>query len=98
MIYVPDSLAPLRGAPAFYDKLAPAYSPLHRRWLRVGGAQAAAAVEGCIAGDLRPGAKILDAGCGPGALARRIHALEPTCQLTLVDAAPGMLRMAEDVP
>lgn len=76
---------------ALYDRLAPRYDRLHRRWLRVGGAMSIAAVEGCLAADLHPNVRVLDAGCGTGALGRWILQHEPEARLTMVDAAPGML-------
>jgi ubiquinone/menaquinone biosynthesis C-methylase UbiE len=88
----------VQGAPALYNRIAPLYDALHQHWLWLGGAQAVAAIEGCVAGDLRPGCRVLDAGCGTGALARRLVAIEPACDLTLVDAAPRMLARAADLP
>lgn len=93
-----EALRVIQGAPTLYDRIAPFYDRLHAHWLRLGGAQAVAAIEGCVAGDLGPGSRVLDAGCGTGALARRLAALEPACDLTLVDGAPRMLAKAADVP
>lgn len=47
---------------------------------------------------LRPGARVLDAGCGTGALAREVLRIEPTAQLTLLDLSPEMLARAAGVP
>ena len=44
--------------------------------------------------DLRPGAAILDAGCGTGYGARWLEERWPRARLTLIDFAPGMLTAA----
>ena len=51
-----------------------------------------------LRGVLRPGAKVLDAGCGTGVLARRMRELQPDIELTLVDLSAAMLARASDVP
>jgi ubiquinone/menaquinone biosynthesis C-methylase UbiE len=83
---------------SIYDRLAPRYDRLHRRWLRVGGGETVAALQGCLAAELRPGIRVLDAGCGTGALGRWIMAHEPRASLTLLDAAPGMLKRTQAIP
>lgn len=85
------------GAIRLYDRLAPRYERLHRIWLRVGGVQALAALQGGLAAELRPGVRVLDAGCGPGSLGRWIALQEPDARLTLLDAAPAMLERAASV-
>ncbi len=93
------ALARQRGdAVAVYDRLAPRYERIHGRWLRAGGAEALAALEGCLAAELRPGARVLDAACGTGTLASWIVEHEPRVTLTMLDAAPGMLERAAAVP
>lgn len=47
---------------------------------------------------LRPGAKILDAGCGTGVLARSIVGLQPDVELTMIDFSAEMLARASDLP
>ncbi|MGH6913551.1 MAG: class I SAM-dependent methyltransferase [Geminicoccales bacterium] len=89
---------PRADAVAVYDRLAPRYERLHRCWLRVGGAETVAAVQGCLAAELRPGLRVLDAACGTGAIARWIAGQEPGARLTLLDAAPAMLERASAVP
>ncbi len=89
---------PRGDAVATYGRLAPRYERFHGRWLRAGGAEAVAALQGCLAAELRPGARVLDAGCGPGALARWIAEHEPRAPLTLLDASPAMLERAAAVP
>jgi SAM-dependent methyltransferase len=44
--------------------------------------------------DLSPGMRVLDAGCGTGALADRLAAACPDIELLAVDLSPGMLRRA----
>lgn len=92
-----DLLAALRwvGAPtpAVYDGLAARYDRMHRRWLRRAG-DALAALQGSLLAELRPGLRVLDVGCGTGALAQWLVEIEPRIALTLVDAAPAMLERA----
>lgn len=89
----------LRHEPgSLYDRLGERYDRFHRRWLNRAGADSLAALQGCLAAELRPGIRILDAGCGPGALARWVVEQEQRVQMTLVDAAPSMLKRAAYVP
>jgi 2-polyprenyl-3-methyl-5-hydroxy-6-metoxy-1,4-benzoquinol methylase len=44
--------------------------------------------------DLRPGMRVLDAGCGTGALAVRLAERHPEVETVAVDASPAMLRRA----
>lgn len=44
--------------------------------------------------ELRPGMRVLDAGCGTGALAERLAAGHPDIELVAVDLSPAMLRRA----
>lgn len=83
---------------AFYDRLAPRYERIHRRWLRTGAAETMAALHGCLSAELHPGARVLDAGCGTGVLARWILAQEPQTHVIQLDAATGMLDQARAVP
>lgn len=45
--------------------------------------------------DLAPGMRVLDAGCGTGALAERILARHPDVELTGIDMVPAMLARAQ---
>lgn len=47
---------------------------------------------------LRPGLRVLDAGCGPGTIARRLLTQEPRIDLTLLDKDPQMLAKCHDIP
>lgn len=78
--------------PTRYARIAPSYDRLHERWLRHAGGEAQSAFEGAVTALIRPGMRILDVGCGTGALARRLHAqFGATIEMTLVDACPQML-------
>ncbi len=84
-------------AAAAYARIAQRYDSLHHRWLRYAGGGAQAAFEAAVMMAVRPGAQVLDAGCGTGALARRLLAQCPGAQATLLDACPDMLAQAADV-
>jgi ubiquinone/menaquinone biosynthesis C-methylase UbiE len=85
-------------ATAFYDALAPRYDRIHRRWLRAGGAESIAVLRGCLVAELRPGVRVLDAGCGTGELARWVIEQEPLARITVLDASRAMLDRASAVP
>jgi ubiquinone/menaquinone biosynthesis C-methylase UbiE len=82
-----------------YDRLAPRYDRLHRRWLRHAGGEAQAALEAAVRALVMPETRLLDAGCGTGAFARTLiaegHA--PT-RITLLDPSEAMLRRCADLP
>lgn len=92
-----------RGTPdddvaAVYDRAADRYDHFRELWLRMAGAGAEAAMLADLRAALRPGARVLDAGCGTGALARRVRELEPDADLTLLDLSAAMLARASDLP
>lgn len=90
--------APARALLARYGRIAPSYDRLHRRWLRHAGGEAQSAFEGAVTALIRPGMRILDVGCGTGALARRLHAqFGDTIDMTLLDACPQMLDRTHDI-
>lgn len=81
-----------------YARIAPSYDRLHERWLRHAGGEAQSAFEGAVTALIRPGMRILDVGCGTGALARRLHAqFGAAIDMTLVDACPQMLERTHDI-
>ncbi|MEL6649058.1 MAG: methyltransferase domain-containing protein [Pseudomonadota bacterium] len=83
----------------FYDQLAPDYDRLHRRWLRHAGGEAQAALEATVRAVATPETKLLDAGCGTGAFARRLLAENHARpQITLLDPSDAMLTRCEDIP
>lgn len=89
---------PTGGAVSKYDRLAARYDRFHSRWLMRAGEAPLAALQGSLAAELRPDLRILDAGCGTGALARWIAETEPATRLTLADLAPAMLARARTAP
>ncbi len=106
MTAVHDAIADvefLLGAPetdvaALYDRAAVRYDHFRDLWLRLAGAPAEQALIDDLRNVLRPGARVLDAGCGTGALAREVLRIEPTAELTLLDLSPVMLARAADLP
>ncbi len=83
---------------ALYDRLAPRYEAFRGLWLRLAGGGAERAMLEDLRAVLRPGQRVLDAGCGTGALSRRVLELEPDIALTMLDLSPGMLAQAEELP
>lgn len=47
---------------------------------------------------LHPGARVLDAGCGTGALSRQMLTSCPQIELTMLDLSPEMLARTADLP
>lgn len=90
--------APDRDVAAVYDHAAERYDHFRELWLRLAGAGAEEAMLTDLRAVLTPGAEVLDAGCGTGALARQVKELEPTVELTMLDLSPAMLDRAGDVP
>ncbi len=90
--------APTADVQAVYDRAAPSYDHFRGRWLELAGAEAEAAMLDDLRAALRPGQRVLDAGCGTGAMSRQIVALCPDVELTMLDLSPKMLARAADVP
>ncbi len=84
---------------ALYDRLAPSYDHLHRRWLRFAGGEAQAALEAAVRVALTPDAELLDAGCGTGRFARGLleGGADPQ-HVTLLDPSEAMLAQCRDLP
>ena len=82
-----------------YDRLAPNYDRLHRRWLRHAGGEAQAALEGAVRAIIRSDMDMLDLGCGTGAFVRRLveEGIAPD-RITLVDTSQPMLDLCADLP
>ena len=82
-----------------YDRLAPVYDRLHRRWLRFSGGAAQAALEAAVRVEIGPDSQLLDAGCGTGRFARRLlsEGVMPK-QITLLDPSHPMLARCADLP
>jgi len=85
-------------ARAIYDHAAPRYEHFRRLWLKLAGAEAEAAMLDDLRATLRPGQRVLDAGCGTGAMSRQIVALCPQVELTMLDLSPQMLARTADIP
>lgn len=82
-----------------YDRLSRSYDTLHRRWLRYAGGEAQSALEATVRASMTTRTKLLDAGCGTGAFARRLIAegARPD-QISLLDPSRGMLWRCDDLP
>ncbi len=80
-----------------YNKLAPIYDRLHSRFLRMAGGSAQGVLDGAVTVLLKPGMKVLDGGCGTGKLARRLLDHESDINISLLDAAPAMLRHSKNL-
>ncbi len=80
-----------------YDRVAPSYAQFRATWIKLAGADVEGAMLGDLAAILQPGARVLDAGAGTGALSRRMLGLQPDLDLTLLDLSPAMLAQAADV-
>jgi len=93
------SAAPHRDVAGLYDRLAPDYDRLHRRWLRHAGGEAQAALEATVRALATPDTNLLDAGCGTGAFARALIAegISPA-RITLLDPSVAMLAHCADIP
>lgn len=98
-----DDLHVLRGAPsddvqAVYDRAALSYDHFRERWLAVAGRSAEQAMLADLAAVLKPGARVLDAGCGTGALSRQMLTVCPAIDLTMLDLSGEMLARTGDLP
>lgn len=77
-----------------YRRAAPRYGFYRRLWLDLAGEAAEQALLADLAGTLRPGMRVLDAGCGTGAISREILRLCPGVRLAMLDLCPAMLAEA----
>ncbi len=80
-----------------YDRVADRYDYLRELWIQWVGGEAEQAMLDDLTATLSPGARVLDAGAGTGAMARRILALQPDVELTLLDLSPAMLEHTGDL-
>lgn len=82
-----------------YATVARTYDRAHARWLRACGAEAQAALESAVRARLRPGARLLDVGCGTGMFARRLLSeLGSEVTVSIADPCAAMLEMCDDFP
>jgi len=64
-----------------YDRVAERYDHFRELWIQWVGGEAEQAMLDDLAATLSPGARVLDAGAGTGAMARRILALQPDVKI-----------------
>jgi len=83
---------------AVYDRVASRYDRFREQWLAAAGASAELAMLADVTDALKPGVRVLDAGCGTGALSREMLALCPAIDLTMLDISPRMLARTADLP
>ena len=82
-----------------YDRLAPEYDRLHRRWLKHAGGEAQVALEATVRALAMPDTNLLDAGCGTGTFARALIAEDiAPARVTLLDPSDAMLARCADLP
>ncbi len=87
-----------RDVEAVYDRAAPNYDRFRELWLHLAGGGAEHAMLADVFPLLHPGTRVLDAGCGTGALSRSMLAVCPEIELTMIDVSPAMLEQAADLP
>lgn len=73
-----------------YDRLADRYEARWRHYVRASVRETLARL------DLRPGLRLLDVGCGTGALLRAALSVEPAIRGFGIDVSPGMLARAHE--
>ena len=93
------SLSPQMDLTSLYDRMAEDYDKRLSRWLRHAGGEAQAALEAVVRALTTPNSRLLDAGCGTGALARSLIAegMRPE-RITLLDSSEAMLTRCVDIP
>jgi ubiquinone/menaquinone biosynthesis C-methylase UbiE len=80
-----------------YDAVSPHYESFRSLWLDLAGSRTEAAMLEDLGSVLQPDHRVLDAGCGTGAMSRRILEFQPSVDLTLVDASEQMLEQAGEI-
>ncbi|MEM7506741.1 MAG: methyltransferase domain-containing protein [Pseudomonadota bacterium] len=88
-----------RDLASLYERLAPQYDRLHRRWLRHAGGEAQVALEASVRALATSNTNLLDAGCGTGHFARALLAEgHSPDRITLLDPSSAMLSRCADLP
>lgn len=82
---------------ATYERVADRYEHFRDLWIGWVGGEAERAMLDDLGATLSTGARVLDAGAGTGAMARRIAEMQPGVELTLLDLSPAMLEQAGDL-
>jgi len=83
---------------SIYERAAPDYARFRELWLSLAGRECEVEMLEVLRSILRPDFDVLDAGCGTGALSRKLFAMEPKARLTMLDLTPAMLEQAADIP
>ncbi len=83
---------------AVYDRVAGHYERFRALWIKLAGDAVEQPMLAELRDILKPGQRVLDAGCGTGTLARQIIAVQPTVELTMLDLSPAMLAYTGDIP
>ena len=93
------SVASYGDLTGLYDRLAPDYDRLHRRWLHHAGGEAQAALEAAVRALTTRDTTLLDVGCGTGNFTRALIAegMSPE-RVTLLDPSDAMLARCADIP
>ncbi len=95
----PEQLAgPSTDVRIVYDRVASSYDHFRELWLRIAGADAERAMLADVVPLLHPATRVLDAGCGTGAMSRQMLASCPQIGLTMLDLSPEMLARTADLP
>jgi len=83
---------------AVYDRVADHYERFRALWIKLAGNAVEQPMLAELRDILKPGQRVLDAGCGTGTLARQLVAMQPTVELTMLDLSPAMLAYTGDIP
>jgi len=83
--------------PELYDEVAGNYGAFRQLWLDLAGARTEQAMLDDLGEVLHGAPRVLDAGCGTGAMAREVLQRCPTARVSMVDASQGMLAHTSDV-
>lgn len=83
---------------AVYERVADRYDRFRELWIGFAGGTLEATMVADLRAILRPGQRVLDAGAGTGAIARRVRAIQPDAHLTLLDISSAMLARTADIP
>lgn len=80
-----------------YDRAAPRYEYFRKLWLKLAGSETEKALRRSLAEVLRPGHRVLDAGCGTGTFSPEILRIEPSVRLAALDQSLPMLLQAANL-